>query len=68
MAKIKAWNRPLSLLKPFQTYALCFGKPICRRICSGDKCCLEIFVGVGFFLGGSVAIVTNMCTEKNHNL
>lgn len=41
------------------TYALCLGKPICKRICSGDKCCFEILVGVGFLRGGKVAIVEN---------
>lgn len=40
------------------THALCLGKPICRRIWRGERCCLEIFVGVGFFRGGRVAIVT----------
>lgn len=39
-----------------RTYARCFGKPNCRSVCNGVKCCFEIFVGVGFFRGGSVAM------------
>lgn len=45
------------------TYALCFGKPICRSVCMGVRCCLvDILVGVGFFLGGraAAAIVNNL--------
>lgn len=38
------------------TYALCFGKPSCTRICKGVKYSLEIFIGVGFVRGGKVAI------------
>lgn len=38
-------------------YALCFGNPICSSIWRGVKCCLDIFVGVGFLRGGNAAIV-----------
>lgn len=47
------------------TYALCLGKPICKRICNGDKCCFEILVGVGFLRGGKVAIVENVFSRFN---
>lgn len=39
-----------------RTYALCFGNPICSRVCRGVRCCFEMRVGVGFFLGGNAAI------------
>ena len=35
--------------------ALGFEKPICVNVSSGDKFCLWILVGVGFFLGGKIA-------------
>lgn len=38
------------------THALCFGNPICSKICNGVKYSFDILVGVGFFLGGKVAI------------
>jgi hypothetical protein len=41
-------------------YALCLGNPICNSICNGDKCCFDIFVGVGFFRGGRVAMLTEI--------
>lgn len=46
-------------------YALCLGKPICNSICNGDKCCFDILVGVGFFRGGRVAMLTEVTNEIN---
>jgi hypothetical protein len=46
-------------------YALCLGKPICNSICNGDKCCFDILVGVGFFRGGRVAMLTVVTNEIN---
>jgi hypothetical protein len=49
-------------------YALCLGKPICNSICNGDKCCFDILVGVGFFRGGRVAMLTDVNWWSQQNL
>ena len=53
-----------SLCSRGHTYARCFGKPSCRSVCNGVKCCFEIFVGVGFFRGGSVAMTAHYCVRR----
>lgn len=46
------------------TYALCRSKPICKRICRGERCSLKIFVGVGFLRGGSRSMSNNKIKIK----
>lgn len=48
------------------TYALCFGKPICRRTFRGEINSFVSFVGVAFFLGGSSAMSLKTNTFSLH--
>ena len=41
----------------FTFSALALENPMYRRVSKGDRFCLCILVGVGFFLGGRAAIV-----------